>query len=61
MILAGADLEKGNPQKGSCVQQPIPSASMVPQLWNPRHMLGFEEFKVNFKKFINKYFGFAMI
>ena len=45
--LAGADLEKGNPQKGSYVQQPIPSASMVPQLWNPRHMLGFEEFKVN--------------
>ena len=43
---AGADLEKGNPQKGSYVQQPIPSASMVPQLWNPRHMLGFEEFKV---------------
>jgi len=42
---AGADLEKGNPQKGSYVQQPIPSASMVPQLWNPRHMLGFEEFK----------------
>ena len=22
------------------------TASMVPQLWNPRHMLGFEEFKV---------------
>ena len=24
-----------------------PTASIVPQLWNPRHMLGFEEFKVN--------------
>lgn len=23
-----------------------PTASIVPQLWNPRHMLGFEEFKV---------------
>ena len=24
-----------------------PTASIVPQLWNPRHMLGFEEFKVS--------------
>ena len=40
------DLRKhANQEKFAPAQ--TPTASIVPQLWNPRHMLGFEEFKVS--------------
>ena len=44
-----SEISKGG--NGGCdynneeIKTPV-SSSMVPQLWNPRHMLGFEEFKV---------------
>ena len=39
------------PNQEKFVQSQTPSASMLPQIWNPRHMLGFEEFKVIFSSF----------
>jgi hypothetical protein len=44
-----SEISKGG--NGGCdynneeIKTPV-SSSMVPQLWNPRHMLGLEEFKV---------------